>query len=75
LLLASFGLGSFGLSIWLARYRWVFLLLTFVLLGFAYYRAYRDRRDGKGGPPVLWPLHAVAALSVGMIAYHLLTTP
>jgi hypothetical protein len=71
LILASFGLGSFTMAMWFARYRWVFLAATAILLGFAYYRTYKGRRSA--GPWNRRILHATAVLSLGMVAYALVT--
>jgi hypothetical protein len=69
LILASFGLGSFTMSIWFARYRWVFLAATIGLLGLAYYKTYRRRKPA--GPWSRGILHATTVLSLGMLAYTL----
>ncbi len=51
LLALSLGLGSFAASAWFAQWRPVFLTITFVLLGVAWYLAYRrpeiDCDDGS----------------------------
>jgi hypothetical protein len=66
IILAGFGLGSFTLAMWVARYRWVFLLATFVLLGFAYYNTFGRRKPA--GPWSRLILHTTAVLSLGMVA-------
>jgi hypothetical protein len=71
-ILASFGLGSFTMSMWFARYRWVFLAASLILLGFAYYTTYTNRK--KRGPWGMRILHGTTVLSVGMIVYTLFTT-
>jgi len=43
LVLASLGLGSLGLAAGLVKYRPIFLAVTAVLLGFAFYHTYRRR--------------------------------
>lgn len=58
------------MSIWLAKYRWLFLVITIALLGFAYYKTYSNRKTA--GPWSLLILHGTAILSVGMIGYTLL---
>ncbi|MBU0480526.1 MAG: hypothetical protein KKG47_05440 [Proteobacteria bacterium] len=54
---------------WFARYRWLFLVATVVLLGFAYYRAYKAREHAS--PWSMPLLHGVTVFSLGMIAYSL----
>lgn len=55
LLALSFGLGSFAASAWFAQWRPVFLGVTFVLLGLAWYLTYRrpkaDCPDGSCARP------------------------
>ena len=60
------------MSMWFAEYRWVFLVATVVLLGFAYYMTYKNRK--KHGPWGIRMLHGTTVLSMGMIAYTLITT-
>jgi len=69
LILASFGLGSFTMSMWFAKYRWVFLVATIFFLGFAYYKTYRNRKHT--GPWSMRILHGTTVLSLGMIVYTL----
>jgi hypothetical protein len=57
---------------WLAEYRWVFLLATGVFLGFAYYMTYKNRK--KHGPWGIRILHTTTVMSVGMIAYTFFIT-
>jgi len=57
------------MSMWFARYRWIFLAATVVLLGFAYYKTYTNNRCG---PWSLGVLHGTTALSVGLIVYSML---
>jgi hypothetical protein len=71
LILASFGLGSFTMSMWFARSRWVFLLATFILLGVAYYNTYGRRKPA--GPWSRLVLHTTTVLSLGVVAYALVT--
>ena len=71
MILAIFGLGSFTLSMWFARYRWLFIVGTVILLSFAYYRAYKSREhNGPWNTPFLY---GVTVLCVGMIVYTLVT--
>ncbi len=56
---------------WFNRYRWIFLVATIVLLGFAYYQAYKNKTPGAWSRRIL---HGTTALSLGLIAYTLLTT-
>jgi hypothetical protein len=72
LILASFGLGSFTMSMWFAKYRWIFLVATIVLLGFAYFMTYKGRNKNKGGPWNKRILHATTLLSLGMVVYTLI---
>jgi mercuric ion transport protein len=55
LLALSLGLGSFAASAWFAQWRPVFLTITFMLLGVAWYLAYRrpkaDCADGSCARP------------------------
>lgn len=55
LLSLTLGLGSFAASAWFARWRPVFLVVTFVLLGLAWYLTYRrpkvDCADGSCARP------------------------
>jgi len=69
LILASFGLGGVAVSIWLTKYKWVFMIITFVLLGFAFYRTYKDRT--KTGPWGMGMLYGTTVLSIGLIVYTL----
>ena len=69
MILASFGLGSSTLSVWLVGYSWVFSVATFALLGFAYYKTYRNKNSGAWSK---WTLHLATALSLGLIVYKLL---
>ena len=55
---------------WFAKYRWVFLVATIVLLGFAYYKTYMGRK--AGGPWSKRILHATTVLSLGMVVYTLI---
>lgn len=57
------------MSVWFARYRWIFFVATIVLLGFAYYKTYINK---KCGPWSLRVLHGTTVLSVGLIVYTLL---
>lgn len=70
MILASFGLGSFTMSMWFARYRWVFMALTFVFLAFAYYKTYHNKKSC--GFWSCWMLHGTTVLSLGMVIYTLL---
>jgi hypothetical protein len=54
---------------WFAKYRWVFLAATIVLLGFAYYKTYKGQKPG--GPWSKCILHGTTILSLGMITYTL----
>ncbi len=58
------------MSMWFAKYRWVFLAATIVLLGFAYYKNYMGRKPG--GPWSKRVLHATTVLSLGMVVYTLI---
>lgn len=60
------------MSMWLAEYRWLFLVITLVLLGLAYYMTYINRR--QTGPWSLWILHATSIVSMSVIGYSLLTS-
>jgi len=55
---------------WFAKYRWVFLVATVVLLGFAYYKTYKGLKSI--GPWNRRILHGTAVLSLGMVAYTLI---
>jgi len=35
----------FTFAVWLAEYRWIFTGLTFVFLGIAFYKTYKDRHN------------------------------
>ncbi|HFQ81955.1 MAG TPA: hypothetical protein ENK33_11380 [Desulfobacterales bacterium] len=70
MILASFGLGSFTMSMWFARYRWLFLVATIILLGFAYYSTYKNKKNN--GPWSFRILHGTTALSLGLVIYTLL---
>lgn len=70
MVLAGLGLGSFTFAVWIEQYRWLFLAATIVLVVFAFYRAYRDRK--KTGPWSLRFLYGTAALSLGLVLYTLL---
>lgn len=57
------------MSMWIAKYRWIFLVTTIFLLGLAYYKTYRGRK-----PAGTWSkriLHGTTVLSLGMIIYTL----
>lgn len=60
------------MSLWFAEYRWLFLTATVGLLGFAFYRAYRQRQ--RTGPWSLRILYGTTALSLGLIIYSLVTS-
>ena len=60
------------MSLWFARYRWVFLVATLVLLGLAYFITYKDKRSKTGGPWNKRILHSTTVLSLGMIVYTLI---
>lgn len=70
MVLAGLGLGSFTFAVWTAKYRWLFLAATIVLLAVAFYKAYRDRK--KAGPWNMRVLYATATLSLGLVLYTLL---
>ena len=55
---------------WFAKYRFLFLAATIVFLGFAYYKAYRNRENPD--PWSMPVLHGVTVFSLGMIAYTLI---
>jgi len=57
------------MSVWFARYHWIFLAATIVLLGFAYYKTYNNKNCG---PWSLRILHGTTLLSLGLIVYTLL---
>jgi len=67
LVLASFGLGSITMSVWLAKYRWLFFAATLVFLCVAFYYTYRDRN--KVGPWNMRFLWGTTALSMVFIVY------
>jgi len=71
LILASFGLGSFGMSMWFAKYRWLFLVATIVLLSFAYYKAYTSKKSRS--PWSMRILHGTTVLSLGTVIYTVVT--
>lgn len=58
------------MSVWLAKYRWVFLALTVVFLAFAWYRTIRDGE--KTGPWGRRMLVGTTALSIGLVAFTLI---
>ena len=47
----------------------MFSVATFALLGFAYYKTYRNKNSGAWSK---WTLHLATALSLGLIVYKLL---
>ena len=59
------------MSMWFAEYRWVFMAATVVLLGFAYYMTYKNRK--KHGPWGMRILHGTTVMSVSMITYTFFT--
>jgi hypothetical protein len=71
LVLASFGLGSFTFAVWLAKYRWIFMAITFIFLGFAFYKTYKNRE--KSGPWSIRMLYGTTALSVGLVVFTLVS--
>ena len=70
MILASFGLGSFTLSVWFAKYRWLFLIATLVFLGLAFFMTYRDRK--KTNPWNIGILVGTTLVSIGFIIYSLI---
>lgn len=52
LTLIFLGIGAGGLSVSLAAYRWIFLTLTFLLLGFAFYLVYGRKKPLLDEPSV-----------------------
>jgi FtsH-binding integral membrane protein len=68
--MAGLGLGGFAFALWAQRYRWVFLVLTFALLGVAFWQAYKNRE--KTGPWGLRMLYGTTVLCTGLVIYSLL---
>jgi hypothetical protein len=65
------GLGSLTLGVWMVNYRWVFVLVTIVFLGIAYYRTFfRKRRSADAWGKRM--LYVTTALSLGLVGYTLL---
>lgn len=60
------------MSMWLNRYRWIFLIATIVLLGFAYYQTYIKKKNCNTWSRRI--LHGTTALSLGLIVYTLIKT-
>lgn len=60
------------MSIWFARYRWIFLVLTVLLLSFAYYKTYKNKKNCS--PWSLRILHGTTVLSLGLILYSFLNS-
>ena len=63
-------MGGFAFAVWAQRYRWIFLVLTFVLLGIAFAQAFKDRT--KTGPWGLTMLFGTTVLCTGLVIYSLL---
>jgi hypothetical protein len=55
----------------MTKYKWALLAATFVFLGLACYRTFNARE--KTGPWSMGILCGTAALSVGLVAYALLS--
>ncbi len=60
------------MSMWFNRYRWIFLLATIVLLGFAYYQTYKKKKNCTTWSRRI--LHGTTVLSLGLIIYTLIKT-
>jgi len=59
------------MSVWLAKYRWLFFAATFILLAVAFYFTFKDHDKTK--PRNLRFLFGTTALSVSLIAYSFIT--
>lgn len=80
LVLVGLGVGAVGLAAALAKYRLIFMLLTFAFLGFAFYLTYRKREiqcaDGScemksAGPAAKILLWLVTAAALGLASSNL----
>jgi hypothetical protein len=72
LVLAGLGLGSFSFAMWFIKYRWVFLVITFVFLGLAWYKTFKGKN--KPGRWSTAMLYGTTALSIALVLYSLVTT-
>lgn len=54
----------------MVEYRWVFMVVTFVLLGLAFHTTYKNRK--KTGPWGMRMLSGTTALCAGLVLYSLL---
>lgn len=80
LVLAGLGLGSLGFAAGFVKYRPLFVAVTFVLVGLAFYLTYRKREvhcadgscrvasAGRGAKILLW---IVAVAAIGLASSHL----
>ena len=55
---------------WMAKYKWSFVILTFIFLGAAFYQTFKDgKKDGKWSLRILY---GTTALSLGLVIYTIL---